>query len=532
MLGDETIEEASRLSLEGRVTSDVAIEEVTSLGIVGRGDQEAVLDVLFDGRPVWSLHFRRDSDPDGDRRFAAWPESLKHHLNGVTTVAVRHHLTGALLYEEERRFGQGIRRIAIVDEQGRTLSVNAKGKLTALLSQRGPDVIETMLDAAEDVLGRMRDCGVDGFLAYGTLLGAVRTGHVIEHDYDADLSYLSRHEHPVDLIRESYRIERAIQAAGYATARYSGISFQVALDPEDPEHPWLDVFGALISGGMLYVMGQVGAPVRRDQVLPLGTRVLEGRELPVPRDVDAWLTATYGPSWRTPDPAFHFDTPRGVSRRLGGWFRGMRRKRTRWDSIYQYVDESSVSKEPSEFARWVSAAVGEGTSIVDIGCGLGTDVLWFAGQGRFSTGLDFSRVALLKARARAHALPVSFESVNLADLRSVFAAGAALARGPQPRALTGRYVVDGLNPAERENLWLLARMVLRPGGNLYLEIADVRDARYRSFATAQRLQRLPARVLRSEIQKSGGMVLWRGHVDSPRDSEVPDSIRMVVAWPT
>ena len=43
-----------------------AIDEVSLRGLAGRGDNEAVLDVLLDDRPVWSLHFLRDSQPDGD----------------------------------------------------------------------------------------------------------------------------------------------------------------------------------------------------------------------------------------------------------------------------------------------------------------------------------------------------------------------------------------------------------------------------------------------------------------------------------
>jgi hypothetical protein len=407
------------------------IEGVSQRGLVGTGEREAVLDVLFDDRPVWSLHFLRDSQADGDRRLVPWPDDLRRHLTGVATVSVRDHPTGAVLFEAELQLGPGTQRIAVVDDRGRPLSVNAKGRLTAPLSQRGAQVVDTMLDAVEDVLSLMRQAGVEGFLAYGTLLGAVRTGHVIGHDYDADLSYLSRYEHPVDAIRESYRIERAIRA-----------------------------------GGTLYAMGEVGAPMRRDQVLPVGTHVLEGRQLPTPRDVDAWLTATYGPSWRVPDPAFHFDTPRSTKRRLSGWFRRLRRDRTQWDALYRAVDEGTVDDEPSAFARWVATDAGGVDALVDVGCGLGTDVLWYARQGYEGIGLDFSDVALAKARARAGdaRLAASFESTNLADLRAVLATGAALAHRPGRRALTARFLVDGLTAAERGNLWLLVRMALRAGG--------------------------------------------------------------------
>ena len=46
----------------------------------------------------------------------------------------------------------------------------------------------------------LEEAGVRPFLAYGTLLGAVRQGDFIGHDSDADLGYVSEHDHPVDAV--------------------------------------------------------------------------------------------------------------------------------------------------------------------------------------------------------------------------------------------------------------------------------------------------------------------------------------------
>ena len=40
------------------------------------------------------------------------------------------------------------------------------------------------------------------YLCYGALLGAMRDGHVIGHDCDTDLCYLSAHREPVDVIAD------------------------------------------------------------------------------------------------------------------------------------------------------------------------------------------------------------------------------------------------------------------------------------------------------------------------------------------
>jgi hypothetical protein len=41
----------------------IDVTAVTDEGLVGDGAEDAVLDVLFDGRVVWSLRFLRDSEP-------------------------------------------------------------------------------------------------------------------------------------------------------------------------------------------------------------------------------------------------------------------------------------------------------------------------------------------------------------------------------------------------------------------------------------------------------------------------------------
>ena len=515
---------------------ELEVDAVSDYGIRGQGQADAALDVLFDERLVWSLRFLRDSEPAGGARVAAWPEVLRPYLHGVSRVRVEEHASAEVLFDAEVRLGQGAGRIAIVDDDGRPLSVTGKGRLAALLSQRGPQAVGAMLDVAEDVLAIMRAEGVEGFLAYGTLLGAIRAGRVIAHDYDADLSYLSARTYPVGAIGESYRLERAIRAGGYLVRRYSAMAFQVGVDSTDPNHPWVDVFGSLIVGETMYVMWDVGAPLRRDQVLPPARCHLEGRELPAPRDPEAWLAAAYGPSWRIPDPTFAFSTPPSVSRRLSGWFGRLNRGRYEWSVLHGAVDEHRIDVQPSDFARWVAERAPDVDVLADIGCGTGTDASWYA-RGPYAAGsvlgLDFSSVALEKATAQAARVGsrASFQELNLADVRAVLLAGATLTRLPGRKAMTARLLVDGLIRSERHNLWLLARMILRAEGRLYVEITRARDPRRRAFAEANRLRFLPMPVLRAELEESGATIHERQVVAAPPDRLVPDTIRMVLSWP-
>ena len=96
---------------------------------------------------------------------------------------------------------------------------------------------------------------------------------------------------------------------GYAISRYSGAAFKVDVVEGDGSVRGLDVFGGFLADGYLHLMGEIRTPFEREWIFPLGTTTLEGRELPAPADTDEFLTATYGPSWRVPDPAYKFGTP-------------------------------------------------------------------------------------------------------------------------------------------------------------------------------------------------------------------------------
>ena len=131
---------------------------------------------------------------------------------------------------------------------------------------------------------------------------------------------------PVDVIRESYEIERRLADMGYRIERYSGAGIKVFVEESDGSVRGLDVFGGFYAHGHLMVMGEIRVPLPESAVFPLGTTTLEGRTLPAPADTDAILTATYGAGWRTPDPAFVYETPRTTYLRFNDWFRGIARQ--------------------------------------------------------------------------------------------------------------------------------------------------------------------------------------------------------------
>ena len=177
------------------------------------------------------------------------------------------------------------------------------------------------------------DCGVEAYLNYGALLGAVRDGAMIAHDSDTDVCYLSEQTPPADLILESYRIERALRAPRLDVLRMSGGDIKLLLPLSDGRTCHIDVFVAFYVDGTFYQLGNRSGELPESAILPISTIVLHGVEFPAPADPEAMLAFVYGPGWRVPDPSFKYADPVAGVRRLDGWLRGFRDDMRRWNAV-------------------------------------------------------------------------------------------------------------------------------------------------------------------------------------------------------
>ena len=78
--------------------------------------------------------------------------------------------------------------------------------------------------------------------------------------------------------------------------------------------------------------------------------------------------------------------------------------RRAYDLMYRWWapwDAVGVREELRQLLRSGALDVGEHPRAIDLGCGTGANVVYLAEQGFRATGVDFSQVALRKARARA-----------------------------------------------------------------------------------------------------------------------------------
>jgi SAM-dependent methyltransferase len=469
--------------------------------------------VTFDGQYVWSFSPRRDGVRHGTTWRVPWPEVIRPELEGTTRVRLGDLDGETVLFESDVAFRGSTAELHLRDRHGHPLAVDRAGHLTRVFSDTESGVRRHIVEGAARALGQLRDqIGIDAHLSYGCLLGAVRDGHMIGHDSDADLAYLSAHTHPADIMRESFRMERELRKLGWKVLRMSGADLKLFLPLPDGRVVHIDIFGAFHVGDTFYQLGGRSGTLPREALTPASNVVLEGVELAAPADPERVLAFLYGPSWRVPDPSFQNVDPVVGLVRIGGWFWGARRHLPEWNLLLR-TRRSEIPREPSPFAPWVSDRIPADARVVDLGCGTGRDSAWFATQGREVIGADYSGAALRMTRRllkRRGVEAPTVRSLSLNDLRSILLMGAELARLPQAPYLYARGLVDSVDAEARANLWLVCSMVLRRGGSLHVEYAATRTG-LGNRAVDGLVERVSTATVRREIEASGGRVVHVEH---------------------
>jgi hypothetical protein len=245
----------------------------------------------------------------------------------------------------------------------------------------------------------------------------------------------------------------------------------------------------------------VRAPMTREAIFPLGTLMFEGRQLPVPADPGAILTVSYGKNWRVPDPSFKHEPGPEIVRRFDGWFGSLWRGRRAWRQHNAAVQKAAPG--PSDFAHWVAGQVSPAVQVIDIGTGAGFDLTAYVEAGHRALGLDY---AVPARRAKG---PVRGQ-LNLYELRDVLTRGALLARSRRPRALCARNLLETLDEGATDHFWTFVSMVLRGGGDLFLESTTYsRDeaAAWTAEHGGGPLRRVDPDDVKGAVERSGGEVV-------------------------
>lgn len=493
--------------------------------------ERGVHTVYFDDAYVWSFTTPRDGVLRPGGRMVSWPGPLRRKLHGVTVVAI--DTDGNRRFEQEIRFGGSTAPLRLTDRLGNPVAIDRAGHLARVFSATGDEMRRQIIEGARQALDDLRADGYDAHLSYGCLLGAVREGRMIGHDSDADLAYLSRYTHPAQIINESYAMERSLRRRGWKVVRMSNADLKLMCPLPDGRRVHIDIFGAFHVGDTFYQLGGRSGSVPRSVLTPASTVRLEGIELAAPADPEAVLEFLYGPSWRTPDPAFKNSDPPGGLRRIQGWMRGVRDDAVPWNDYYR-DSLPALPRKPSSFARWTAARLAPGAPVADLGCGNGRDAILFHRRGHRPIALDTASRALGFTRRRLTRAGVAASDVralSLNDRRSVLVAGAELSRTPEPVNLYARHLIGCLNAEARDLLWLLSSMALRRGGSLYLEFST--GGRRPRLDPDHLLERVEVDEVIAGITARGGVV---DHVsvdagDNYLDQPDPRIARIVAHWP-
>jgi SAM-dependent methyltransferase len=390
--------------------------------------------------------------------------------------------------------------------------------------------------ALRRVLDVLRDdCGCTGWLAYDSLLSAVREHH-LGADHPLSLSVLAARPDRVGAMRLSFHVARALRRAGLE-AQVWGDGRSTAVVVAGGVRRMVTVQACWQVGDRVVFAPGLPARAGVDAVAPLTETTVDDTALPLPADPARVLTAVYGDAWPTLQPPYRL-RPRALAA-AADQTRGYARSRQHWDRYYRGLYGPTAPREPSPFGRWAveqerTRAVEPAGLVVDIGCGNGRDTTHFAERGHPVLGVDYSPAALASAR---DLLGEGSESrrlrlVDLDDLRAVLLLGAELAGADVPLVLYARFVAHVVDDPARDNLWRLAAMALRRGGRMYLEFRTDRDqATAHAFEDHDRHLLDPEEVA-AQLKRHGGLVVHReqGRGLAPHRSEDPHVCRMVVQW--
>lgn len=514
-------------------SATVSVIRLDEDGVRASSVDECLLDVFFDGRRIWSFWLHRDGMKASDGYLAKWPTPLRRFLQGTAEVEIR--VSEQPVYQQTVTFAGSEEPIRIVNRAGSALALDKYARMVEVFEDRTDAEMEPLLRAMQAALGALNTAGVDAFVAYGTLLGAVREHDFLGHDSDADLGYVSRCTHPVDAMLESYDLQRAMEEAGFQTTRYSGAAFKIVIDEGQGNRRTVDVFGGFMSDERLHLLGEIRTPFKAEWIWPLSTVTIRGWEFAAPARPENLLEVTYGKNWRTPDPAFHFSTPQSTQRRFNAWFRGQSLDRPKWDRFFSNPQHRLLHPD-TPFARWVHDQCPFDGCMVDVGSGTGSDAVYWARQGRRVAAFDL----VPHAHPEAHEVAVSedlgilFGHLNLLDARSV---GATLASIGNLRARHGRlhfsahHLFDACARATVAHAMRFFSHALRPGDRLYAQYLtyNARDG----YARARRIKEIRPEFVTTRAEESGGRVVQSEEV--PVDPEIcrADSSRVtrtVLEW--
>lgn len=443
--------------------------------------------IFLGNRRIWTFQVGpQDWDSPTSTLGIDWPPSLVPHLSGVGTLRLEIYpeliSPAAHVAEGAVQFGDAATELTMVDPlTGEALIVNKWGRLTKSFESATGELKNEVLNSTHRMVALLKDAlGLEVFISGGTLLGMIRDGELIHPEDGAELAYLSPHRNPSDIVLESYRVEQVLKENGVKTIRHSGGHLQLTFGGTGyTDGHSLDLVANFVCEGWFYGNFHARKRAASITVLPIKTIVHGSLELPVPANSGQMLAAIYGPGWETPDPAHALDTPEPAARRFYWWLNHFDMFRADWEDYHRRLISHGTGSEPTTMGQWLLAELAPGSTVLELGCGVGADALALAAAGHRVLACDYSRSAIA-AGTPAKGAPgpdttARFEVANLNSVRdmAVIVKRAAELAGPgQPVQVYSRNVFDTLHYLGRDTALLTISHLLARGGNAYLQVRN------------------------------------------------------------
>lgn len=304
MTPDGLVEKFSRRSAHGWVKAAVDARPIRVT--VHIDDLEVVVG--------WATSSRAEPSPDGEHRFFTLRlEGIWKYCGPTNRLTVR--ADGALLPIS----GHGM---FLVPAQPGRRSLKRLRKLMSeghVLGQKGKLQLSRKLDThwQSGVLGlysELREIfeeayGYDLFIAYGSLLGAVREDGVIGHDRDFDSAFISKHTDGADAAAELRDIALLLIDYGFLQRGYTIGHQRAHLNVQSVDEPDIrvDIFHNYFdsSGHLRFPFGSAGSSVLEASQWQ-GTKEIDflGHRVLVPTNAEQFVEVVYGSDWRIPQPGF------------------------------------------------------------------------------------------------------------------------------------------------------------------------------------------------------------------------------------
>jgi len=160
--------------------------------------------------------------------------------------------------------------------------------------------VEDIVRLAAEVSSQA-DCQIT--LSYGTLLGAMRGGNLVPHDYDFDLAFFPNSMKGEDLIATSKKVIQVCKNLGLRTKEESHGHLTAFIEISGVERA-VDFFAGWVSSGLLMHYFAINGEISESDFFPIKTGFLCGIRVPIPRNPSKVLQAIYGDSWEFPDEHF------------------------------------------------------------------------------------------------------------------------------------------------------------------------------------------------------------------------------------